>query len=228
MTTITALPPPPDPDDSLLTFNAKAFAFWAAMPNFRSEINTLAGELNTASANASASAALATTKAAEAAASQLAALANAQDAATSAGAIAWVSGTTYAVGDRRWSPANGRVYRRATVGAGTTDPSADAVNWEPIPSAGLKLVLEAGTSATVAANTDTAFTNPAAWAATVPAIAIGDSVVIRGDNGLKTNTVDLGARSMVGPNGVIRSGVITLDTEPLLALRWWGDYYRRA
>lgn len=170
-----------------------------------------------------------------AAASAVSSLGSAQSASASAAAAAasatasvWVSGTTYAIGDARWSPADGRVYRRKTAGAGATDPSADPTNWAPIAPNGLQLVTVAGTAATVAANTDTAFTNAATCAATVPAIGVGDVVVVRFDNGRLSNTVDLGARSMVGPNGAIRSGVITLDTEPLLALRWWGDYYRRA
>jgi microcystin-dependent protein len=41
----------------------------------------------------------------------------------------WISGTTYALGDPVWSPANGQTYRRLIAGAGTTDPSADATNW---------------------------------------------------------------------------------------------------
>jgi len=46
-----------------------------------------------------------------------------------AGAIAWVSGTTYAVGNVRYSPINFLAYRRKTAGAGTTDPSLDTTNW---------------------------------------------------------------------------------------------------
>jgi len=230
MTTISALPAPPDPGDSVSTFNGKAFAFWAAMPAFRGEINTVSVEINDAAISAAASAATATTKAAEAVATQLACLANAQAAAASAGASAWVSGTTYADGDVRWSPADNRVYRRrpGTAGAGTTDPSADPAKWAPVAPNGLQMVILSTTSGNVAANTDTAFTNAAACSATVPAIAVGDVFVVRFDNGRRDNTVDLGARSMVGPNGAIRGGVITLDTDPLLALRWWGDYYRRA
>lgn len=44
-------------------------------------------------------------------------------------ATAWVSGTTYAIGDARYSTANFQAYRRKTAGAGTTDPSADPTNW---------------------------------------------------------------------------------------------------
>lgn len=46
-----------------------------------------------------------------------------------AGAIAWVSGTTYAIGNVRYSPINFLAYRRKTAGAGTTDPSLDTTNW---------------------------------------------------------------------------------------------------
>lgn len=67
----------------------------------------------------------ATTAAADAAASA----SSAALAATYAGAIAWVSGTSYAIGDKRWSLINGVVYRRLTAGAGTTDPSLDTTNW---------------------------------------------------------------------------------------------------
>ena len=45
------------------------------------------------------------------------------------GATKWVSGTTYAIGDVRWSPIDYLAYRRKTAGAGTSDPSADAANW---------------------------------------------------------------------------------------------------
>lgn len=42
---------------------------------------------------------------------------------------AWVSGTTYSVGDLRYSPITFQTYRRAIAGAGTTDPSLDVTNW---------------------------------------------------------------------------------------------------
>jgi hypothetical protein len=45
----------------------------------------------------------------------------------------WVSGSTYSIGDVRYSVVNGLVYRRRTNGAGTTDPSADPVNWLMVP-----------------------------------------------------------------------------------------------
>lgn len=45
------------------------------------------------------------------------------------GVTLWVSGTTYALGDRVYSPITYRTYRRSVAGAGTTDPSADSTNW---------------------------------------------------------------------------------------------------
>lgn len=132
MTTITALPTPPQPNDPVDVFNAGAFAFWGAMPQFRSEVNDVAIEIE-AWASAAANSELAAELAEAAAeAARDAAIANANAAAASAGATAWVSGTTYAAGARVWSPINQRLYARIALGAGTTDPSADAANWAPI------------------------------------------------------------------------------------------------
>ena len=50
------------------------------------------------------------------------------------GSSVWVSGTTYAIGDVRWSTINYQIYRRKTTGAGTTDPSLDTANWVKIDS----------------------------------------------------------------------------------------------
>lgn len=65
--------------------------------------------------------------------SALAAAATAEAGAVSAqvavNAPLWVTGTTYTIGFIVWSPANGRIYRRRTDGAGAVDPSADPTNW---------------------------------------------------------------------------------------------------
>jgi len=129
VTTISTLPPAPQPTDDKATFNAKAFAMLAALPTFVTEANAQAGENNTAAGTATSGAATATTKAAEAQGYRDAAATSASDAAAAAGAVAWVSGTTYAVGDRRRSLLDGRVYRRTLAGAGTTDPANDTANW---------------------------------------------------------------------------------------------------
>lgn len=47
-----------------------------------------------------------------------------------AGETAWVSGTTYAVGDLRIRTTTHRVYKRKVAGAGTTAPESDPTNWE--------------------------------------------------------------------------------------------------
>lgn len=51
---------------------------------------------------------------------------------TTVGEVAWVSGTTYAVGDEVIRSATHRVYRRETAGAGTVPPERDTVNWTDV------------------------------------------------------------------------------------------------
>lgn len=53
----------------------------------------------------------------------------AADAIAATGAIAWVSGTNYVIGDGRYSPIDFQSYRRTTNGAGAIDPSLDVTNW---------------------------------------------------------------------------------------------------
>jgi hypothetical protein len=67
-----------------------------------------------------------------AAASAIIAAAASTAAINAAGAVQWVSATTYTLGFVVWSPINFQTYRRAVAGAGTTDPSADPVNWTPL------------------------------------------------------------------------------------------------
>jgi hypothetical protein len=119
MTTITALPDPPDRGDPT-NFRTRADDFLGALPTLVTEINTVAGEINTASA-----AAVTAQAAAEIAAA---------DAQAAADVTKWISGTTYAQGVCVWSPADYQTYRRKVAGAGTTDPSADATNWARILS----------------------------------------------------------------------------------------------
>jgi hypothetical protein len=115
MTTIVPLPSPParsqDPD----IFIAKSDAFLAAMPAFGAQVNAVGVE--------AAAAAVA------AASSQTSATAAVVAATQAAGVTIWVSGTTYVIGDARFSPISYQSYRRKTAGAGTTDPSADGTNW---------------------------------------------------------------------------------------------------
>lgn len=130
MTTITALPTAPSRADPT-NFSTQADAFLNALPTFGTEVNTVAGEINTTASNAATSASNAATSASNSATSASTALA-AQNAATAlVGASVWVSGTTYAVGDARFSPITFQTYRRKIAGAGTTDPSLDTTNWSP-------------------------------------------------------------------------------------------------
>lgn len=42
----------------------------------------------------------------------------------------WVTGTTYSLGKVVLSPTDFQCYVRKVTGAGSTDPSADAINWQ--------------------------------------------------------------------------------------------------
>lgn len=120
--TMSAVPATPDRADRT-TFSARAVALFDFIKN------TLVSEITAAMANVFGNATVAYNSASAASASQVAA-ASAQAAAEAASnASAWVSGTTYAAGNVRYSLVNFQSYRRTTSGAGTTDPSLDAVNW---------------------------------------------------------------------------------------------------
>lgn len=107
---ITPLPTPPSRDDPT-NFSTRADAFLGALPDFATEANALAVDVNADAAIAS----------------------GAADAATQTlNATQWVSGTTYAQGVAVWSPITYVTYRRKIAGAGTTDPSADPTNWEQV------------------------------------------------------------------------------------------------
>lgn len=116
---ITALPAAPDPNDRS-TFNTRAYPWSAALPAFGTQVSSV-GENVKANAD-------------EAAASAVTATAQANAAIAAAGAVAWVSGTTYAIGDARYSPSSLQTYRRKTAGAGAVDPSLDATNWVQLGS----------------------------------------------------------------------------------------------
>lgn len=45
---------------------------------------------------------------------------------------AWISGTTYAVGNKVIRTSTHRIYSRLTAGAGTTPPESDLTNWQEI------------------------------------------------------------------------------------------------
>lgn len=139
--TPTPLPAPQRGDRATFRDRVDAFITWlaASVPQFAAlEANVYANALDAAGSATSATA------------SAAAAAASATAAAVSANATAWVSGTTYAAGDCRYSPVDFGTYRRRTAGAGTTDPSADAANWKLISSAPIRAALDKGNSGTTA------------------------------------------------------------------------------
>lgn len=127
-TPIDPLGTPPSTTDPT-NFDTRADALFVALPTFVTQANNLALNVKANADEAAASAGASASSLSQALAVLLQCIANAQAAAASAGASIWVSGTTYAIGDVRWSPADNRSYRRRTAGAGTTDPSIDTTNW---------------------------------------------------------------------------------------------------
>lgn len=180
MTTITALPDPPDRTDPT-TFSTKGDALMGALPTFVTETNTVAAEVAANAATATTQAGLATTNGAAQVALATAQVAlattqanNAANSATAsansalvAGAVAWVSGTTYAIGDTRYSPINFQTYRRTTTGAGTTDPSADSTNWTKALNTGISAVTTATTATTLTSTPTLLKITPASYGVAV-------------------------------------------------------------
>jgi hypothetical protein len=186
---VTALPTPPQRSDPV-NFPSRGDAFLAALPTFQTETNAVAANVAANATDAASNSTASAASAAAALASQTAAAASAQAAAASAGASIWVSGTTYTIGDARWSPLTRYVYRRITNGAGTTDPSADATNWALAGGTSPQLVVVSGTSQAAQAGAHYVLTNVAATTVTLQASpSVGDEVWVSGANGLTTNVV---------------------------------------
>lgn len=143
--TITALPTPPNRDDSV-NFAARADAFVGALPTFGTEANALATNVYNNAVEAEADAVAAAASAAGSASSAAAANASAQAAAISSNVTLWVSGTSYTSGQTVYSPITFLTYRRITNGAGTTDPSADGTNWQLISGTVSSIAISGGTT----------------------------------------------------------------------------------
>jgi hypothetical protein len=99
--------------------------------------------------------------------------------------VAWLSGTTYAIGDLRRSPIDYRIYKRITTGAGTTDPSADATNW-------ILLLVEGVLGAPIASADTINLTN-----------ATGDTLHITGTTGINIVTLGAGLSRTVIFDGIL-------------------------
>lgn len=128
----TPLGPVPTTADPA-NFDSRADAFLAALPTYQTELDALGTNVYNNAVDAYNSAAASAASAATSTAQAAISTANATAAAASAGATTWANtGATYAIGDLKRSPLNGRIYRRLTASnAGTTDPSVDTTNWAP-------------------------------------------------------------------------------------------------
>jgi hypothetical protein len=193
---IVAGPAVPDSSNAESTFDTQFEAFNAWMKNnLQPGVNAIADATYANALDAQLNAAIAQS--------------SADAAAISAGAIAWVSGSSGSIGDRRSSPLNGRVYRRLTVGAWTTDPSLDATNWVVIVI-GFDRVIVTGTTQAAASGSNYWLTNVAATTVTPPAAADGAKFRVTPVNGLLTNAIDFGAATVLGYGGATASGLITM------------------
>lgn len=225
--TLTAPPPAPDRADRN-TFSARATAQSAfykdtMTPEMQEAID--ATYTNAVSAGESAVAALANKDASYT--NVLTSAANAANAAASAGATQWASGS-YSTGARVWSPTNQRLYRRLSPGgASPTDPASDPTNWASVPI-DLPVEIVTGTSGTLRANVRTVATNAAACAFTAPTLVAGDSFEVDFTNGRLNNSIDIAAQTIKGPNGSTASGVITHNVRGLLRLYSDGTNLRSA
>lgn len=223
MTTISALPPAPQPTDDVSTFNAKAFALMAALAQFVSETNTVAGETNTASGTATAGASTATTKAAEANASAIAAQANALAAAASVGAALWSAGS-YATGNPAVSPSTLLMYRRkAPGGASPTDPALDPANWALAIIAAPLYRTETSASANAEVNVDHALRYAGAQELVMPASpAVGDIFWYRVENERSDNYFTTGGAKV---NGKVMATLVIDDPFAAGCCRYTGSSY---
>ena len=195
---VTDLPTPPSRSDSA-NFAVRGDAFLGALPTFQTETNAVAANAYANALEADADAAAALAQATSATASAAASAASASASATAAGATIWVSGTTYAIGDVRWSPATRYTYRRITNGAGTTDPSADPTNWTLAAIALPAMVLISAATTTLVANQHAVLQNASATTATLPATpAAGDAVWVSPGNGRADNVIARNGSKIMG------------------------------
>jgi hypothetical protein len=154
------------------TFSPKAFGAWGQLAAFSEDVNVLWPLIEAAAAAATAA----------------------------AGAAMWASGGGYALGSVAWSPITKFTYRRIVAGAGITDPSADAVNWQLANPAQMVPVDVTGTTQAAAAGARYRLKNVASSTVTLPAApASNDAIAITASN-LRTDNV-------VARNGKLIAGL---------------------
>lgn len=132
--TIVIVPPYPQRNDP--NFATVADSWNSQLPTWTDQVNATAVTVASNATTATTQAGIATTQAGIAANQVSLATTQANNAANSAASAAatanvtkWISGTSYTEGQNVWSPIDFKTYRRKITGAGTTDPSLDAVNW---------------------------------------------------------------------------------------------------
>jgi len=161
MSSVTALPIAPSRLARPATFESEADAWNAALQTFSTEVSAYGAEIATA-----------------------------VDTVTSGlSAALWVSGTTYVVGDKRYSPANGLLYRRIVAGAGTTDPSADSTNWLLMSVQAPNIVTHSGATATLVKNAhnECSYTSGPVTAVFPATPSVGDWLWLGFQNDLASN-----------------------------------------
>lgn len=216
MTTPTLTTPPSAPSRADPTnFRSRADAFLGWFSTAFSELTTMISWIVTQAATIASNTSAAATSASNAATSESNAAASATAAANAASAAAWVNGNTYALNAVAISQLDFQPYRKITAeSVTTTDPASDPTNWAPL--GWLRTVHVPGTTATAAPGVCLYLENPAASVVTAPSAVEGAEFAVVPVNGLRTNTVDFGTATIIGPAGSA-SGVITLDLGPLKA-----------
>jgi hypothetical protein len=215
---IDALPAAPDPDNRS-TFNTLAYPWSSALPTFSTQVSALGANVKANADDAKVNADIAVAQVPLA--TEQVALATVQAdlataAAASAGSIAWVSGTTYGVGDLRYSPIDFQNYRRKTAGAGTTDPSLDATNWVVAVSSNVKFTQNSQSAdyTFVLGDAGKMIFHPAAdtvtrtW--TIPANAsaafpVGTVVLCKIEHGAGSVRLTIDSDTLIDPTGVTGS-----------------------
>lgn len=109
--------------------------YYGRLPSYNAQLNVFGVQISASAADAAAKAAAAGLSAQQAAAA-------ATDAASLVGAVAWVSGATYAKNAPVISQVNFHTYRRRLAGSGATDPANDPANWAIVTNGGTFLVQE--------------------------------------------------------------------------------------